>query len=73
MTDIKSMKHFIIHKSQTMVYENRLSILKNLYNDNNTKNFLVEHQDGVRINLDRLKDCVIKKLYYIIKNQEQSL
>mgnify|MGYP000890012587 CR=1 FL=1 len=63
------MIQFIMNTSYNLMYENRLILLKSLYNDPLSIDFLIESQDGVRINLDQVNINTIKKIYFIIKTK----
>ena len=63
------MVQFIMNTSYNLMYENRLILLKSLYNDPLSIDFLIESQDGVRINLDQVNINTIKKIYFIIKTK----
>ena len=64
--DIETKKKYIIDNSNNMDYPDRLKLLQiiklHVYSIKDIK----ENADGSRINLDKLNDDIITKLYHII-------
>jgi hypothetical protein len=63
-------KSEILNKSDDLVYEDRLYVLKILI-QHVGKNKIIKNGDGSRVNIDDISETIIRKIHYIIINKLQ--
>jgi hypothetical protein len=64
-SDLKKKIQFIKDKVDDLPYEDRLHILE-ILNQHLEPSQIIEHADGCRVNLNKLPDDIIFKLYHIV-------
>ena len=65
MADVRTKKTYIITEARNLDYDDKLYVLDILRQHIPIK-CIKQHADGSRINLDRLEENIINKIYHII-------